>query len=168
MTSTSNHGNNNLPASPKTGGKYIEWVDGRPMPRYAQPLNKQQMSELVTAALSTEYEGDIDPETGEPCNFDSRYRGMTKAEVMALRLADRAAAGDNKATTEVLDRVLGKPKQSVETVGVKMTYHDFLEMLEKDETAQQKAEFTHTIDLEAVFPDDHTDTDGDDEDDDWI
>lgn len=129
---------------PNTGGKYIRWEKGNPVPVYAPPLNKHQMSELVTAALSSEYEGDVDPETGEPINVDPRYVGMTNAEVMAVRLAKKAASGHDKSVTEVLDRILGKPKQSVESVGVKMNYRDFLDVIQRDEQAQSLAEFEVT------------------------
>lgn len=149
-----------LPAG-HTGGKFIKWVNGRPVPVYAQPLNKNQVSDLITAMMSTQYEGDIDPRTGEPINFDPRFAGMTNAEVMAFRLVQKAANGEDKAITEILDRILGKPKQSVESVGVKMNYRDFLEMLEKDEAAQQQVEFeTSVIDVDShpIYDEDDDDS----------
>jgi hypothetical protein len=120
----------------------IRWENGQPVPVYADPINKDQMSSLITAALSCEYEGEIDPETGEQYRFDPRFAGMTNAEVMAIRLAEKAASGHDKSITEILDRVLGKPKQSVESVGVKMNFRDYLDMLAKNEEAQDKAEVT--------------------------
>jgi hypothetical protein len=140
-----------------TGGKLIRWVNGQPVPTYAPPLNKDQMSNLITAALSTEYKGDLDPVTGEPYNFNIRFTGMTCAEVMAIRLAEKAAAGDSKSITEILDRILGKPKQSVESVGVKMNYRDYLNFLAVNEEAQESAEFEATtveVDAYDAFDDD--------------
>lgn len=139
------------PARQKTGGMLINWVDGRPIPVYSHPLNKQQVSDLVTSALSLQYTGEIDTETGEPVNFDSRFMGMTNAEVMAIRLAEKAASGDHKATEQLLDRILGKPKQSVETVGVKMNYKDFLDVLAGNPEIQDKAEFSKDVSLDKFY-----------------
>lgn len=161
------------PPSNYTGGKMIYWVDGKPVPVYAKPLNKQQVADLVTAALSTEYESFRDPESGEEYNVDPRLVGTTKAEAMAINLARKASRGEDKATNQVLDRILGKPKQSVESVGVKMNYRDFLEMLDRDEKAQSQAEFevsNHTIDAELDTADAYATFDDslDEDDDDWL
>lgn len=139
------------PARQKTGGMLINWVDGRPIPVYSQPLNKQQVSDLVTSALSLQYTGDTDPETGEPINFDMRFAGMTNAEVMAIKLAEKAANGEMKAIEQLLDRILGKPKQSVETVGVKMNYKDFLDVIAGDSNLQERAEFSKDVSLDTFY-----------------
>ena len=51
---------------------------------------------------------------------------MTNAEVMIVKLARSAAGGDQEATSMLLDRVLGRPKQSVESKNLSMTYADVL------------------------------------------
>lgn len=130
---------NNAPQLPQTvntrgrAGRLIRWENGRPVPVYAPPLRKEQVSELLTAALSLEYTGDVNPDTGKVTNIDERFIGMTNVEVLAVRLAERAASGSDKAVTELLDRILGKPKQSHETVGVRMTYQDYLSKLEEED-----------------------------------
>jgi hypothetical protein len=54
------------------------------------------------------------------------FSGMTNAEVMIVKLARAAARGDKDSTAAMLDRVLGKPKQSVESKSMKLTYEDYL------------------------------------------
>ena len=58
---------------------------------------------------------------------------MSNIEVMWIRLAEKAANGDTGAMNMMFDRILGKPKQSVETASVSMTYQDFLEQLKRSE-----------------------------------
>ncbi len=124
---------NKLPTrTPRRGGRLIVWENGRPVPIYAPPLKKEQVSELLTASLSLEYTGDRD-NSGKVLSFDERFRGMTNMEVMAIRMAERAANGGEKAVTEILDRIMGKPKQSHETVGVRMTYQDFIKACEEND-----------------------------------
>jgi len=51
---------------------------------------------------------------------------MTAVELAAYQLAKKAAAGNREAITELLDRILGKPKQSVETKNLNLTLEDVL------------------------------------------
>lgn len=150
-----------------TGGRLIRWENGKPIPTYAPPLQKSQISDLLTAALSLKYTGQIDPETGDSINFDPRFAGMTNMEVIAIRLAERAAEGNDKATTELLDRILGKPKQSHETVGVRLTYQDFLKHCDDEFHDEDDALFdenppptvieVESEDLSGLFDDDDED-----------
>ncbi len=146
----------------------IRWENGRPVPVYAPSLRKEQVSELLTAALSLEYEGDLNLDTGKITSVDERFIGLTNIEVIAIRLAERAASGSDKAVTELLDRILGKPKQSHETVGVRMTYQDFLNQLnqEDDETDDMRASglSPDVIDVSLLDDDLFEDEDDDDED----
>lgn len=75
-----------------------------------------------------EYNEELDMYIIEP-----RFEGMTNAEVMWIRTAEKAASGDLAATNLILDRVLGKPKQSVESMSMSMSYPEFLEFLAKKE-----------------------------------
>jgi hypothetical protein len=58
---------------------------------------------------------------------------MTHIEVAMLRLAKAAAGGDPKAVTELLDRILGKPKQYNENTNVTMSLDDVLQQLAQEE-----------------------------------
>jgi len=100
----------------------IVWGDdGVPRPEAVPALTPQGISELSTVALSLPFvpRGDAFPE-------DKEFEGMTNAEVMVIRLARAAASGDLSATSQLLDRVLGKPKQSVESKSLTLTYADVL------------------------------------------
>ena len=51
---------------------------------------------------------------------------MTHIEIAAIKLAAYAAAGDLKATQELMDRVLGKAKQVSESTNLNLTIDDIL------------------------------------------
>ena len=51
---------------------------------------------------------------------------MSHIEIAAIRLAAYAAAGDLKATQELLDRVLGKAKQVSESTNLNLSIDDIL------------------------------------------
>jgi hypothetical protein len=109
----------------------IQWVNGVPEPTYGN-INPSSIKQLATTALSLPYEGDYNEELGINV-IDPRFEGMSNAEVMWVRMAEKAAAGDIDAAKTILDRVLGKPKQSVETTTMTLTYPEFLEHLARQE-----------------------------------
>ena len=102
--------------------RMIVWgSDGLPRPSSAPSLTPASISELAAVALSLPYKPDpLIPSEAE------EFEGMTNAEVMIVKLARSAAGGNMAATTELLDRVLGRPKQSVESKNLSMTYADVL------------------------------------------
>lgn len=51
---------------------------------------------------------------------------FTLAEIMVRQLVLKACKGDNRAITEVLDRLLGKPMQTSESVVKSYSYQDLL------------------------------------------
>lgn len=109
----------------------IQWVNGMPEP-YIQCINPATVKQLATAALSTPYEGIYVPED-DTYIADPKYEGLTKAEVMWMRVAQQAADGNLKAVSIILDRILGKPKQSIESTSMSMSYTEFLEQLAKQQ-----------------------------------
>lgn len=109
----------------------IQWVNGVPEPTYGN-INPSSIKQLATTALSLPYEGDYNEKLGINV-IDPRFEGMSNAEVMWVRMAEKAAAGDIDAAKMILDRVLGKPKQSVETTTMTLTYPEFLEHLARQE-----------------------------------
>lgn len=117
-------------------GRLIRWENGVPYPVYAPPMQKDQLSSLINAAIAVEYEGELDEETGER-HLDPRYEGCTMGEVMALKLAEKAASGNLNAVNMVFDRILGKPKQSVESTTMTVSYTDYLAQLAQEESAEQ-------------------------------
>lgn len=51
---------------------------------------------------------------------------LTLADAMVRQLVTKAAAGNDRSIQEVLDRLLGKPMQTTESVTKSYNYHDFL------------------------------------------
>ena len=110
----------------------ITWVNGVPEPAYGKIVNTQSVKKLAQVAASLPYEGEWDEEL-EMFVLEPRFKGMSNIEVMWVRLAERAANGDTGAMNMIFDRLLGKPKQSVETASVSMTYQEFLKELSKQQ-----------------------------------
>ncbi len=107
----------------------IKWVNGMPEPAY-KDINPSSVKQLATTALSLPYEGEYNEELGMNI-IEPRFEGMSNAEVMWVRMAERAAQGDLDAAKILLDRVLGKPKQSVESTSMSLTYPEYLELMAK-------------------------------------
>ncbi len=115
---------------------FIVWESGVPHVEYRQMITKDVLNDLPAAALSMPYKRteqevllDLDPDFGR----------MTNAEVMNIRLARRAAGGCMDATKTILDRILGRPKQQIESRTISETYTQYLERLaaEEEETLQE-------------------------------
>ena len=109
----------------------IQWVNGVPEP-IVKHITPTSVKTLATTALSMPYQGEYNEEL-DMYIVEPRFAGMTNAEVMWIRTAEKAASGDLAATNLILDRVLGKPKQSVESMSMSMSYPEFLEFLAKKE-----------------------------------
>ncbi len=130
-------------------GTTIIWKDGMPVPAYVEPVGREALPELGIVALSLPYKGSpaydpktgeglIDVETGEPLLvIEKEFRGMTNAEVMMIRMADKAARGSNEAFDKILDRVIGRPKQVNENLNMTMSYEEYLAKLAEEEDAEQ-------------------------------
>ncbi len=116
----------NLPAAKCTA---IQWINGVPEPAYKN-ITPTSIKQLANVALSMPYEGEFNAELGINV-IEPRFQGMSNAEVMWVKLAEQAANGNLDAAKIILDRVLGKPKQSVESTSLSMTYEQYLEHLSK-------------------------------------
>ena len=122
--------------------RMIVWgPDGNPVPTAVPLLTKQSVEDLAVVALSLPYKVPPCPPvpSDTKASLTSEYKtalakyeeekefeGMTNAEVMIVKLARAAAAGSMAATESMLDRVLGRPKQSVESKSVNFSYADIL------------------------------------------
>jgi len=109
---------------------FVVWEGGVPHVEYRQMVNKDVLNDLPMAALSMPYKRteqeiflDVDPE----------FEGMSNAEVMNIRLARRAASGEMDATKTILDRILGRPKQQIESRTISETYTQYLERIAAEE-----------------------------------
>lgn len=121
----------------------IEWVNGTPTIIDKDIISDRGLKDLVPTALSLPYQGKIISEPDENGRFVDRreiepeFEGMTNAEVMVIKEAQRAAAGNSDATHRLLDRILGKPKQQNENLNVNASYSDYLESLERQENTTE-------------------------------
>ena len=72
---------------------------------------------------------------------DPRFQGMSRLEATLLSLAEDAPH-DPQARTELLDRVMGKPRQKVDTTSVNLTLTGFLrEVAEKEKALPEEEMF---------------------------
>lgn len=102
--------------------RLIQWDEnGNPVPISQPVLAKKQIQDLGAAVMSMPYQ--------DPLGLEPEFDGMTNAEVIYIRLARDAADGDHEARKELLDRVLGKPKQTSEVKKLDLTYQDFVDEL---------------------------------------
>lgn len=129
--------------------RMIVWgPDGVPRPESVPMLSPKNVEDLASTALSLPYKTD-------PFSVsDEEFVGMTNAEVMLVRMARLAAGGDLSAANVLLDRVLGKPKQSIESKNVNVSYADVLK--EKAERAAKEG----VVNCEVVPPEADDDMDG--------
>jgi hypothetical protein len=138
------------PQNPQNPG-YVDnnvfrWVDDMPAPsNNTRSIRKEQIQELHNAALAMPYTGVWDSTSQQWVMDDPLYEGMTNAEVMIYKRVRKAAAeGDDKATSDILDRTLGKPKQAVEVASMHMSYSEFLEQSAAEERAKREQSPSHT------------------------
>jgi hypothetical protein len=87
-----------------------------PPPPDAKEATKKQLADWQAECDKLEAEHDA----------EVKYLGMTCAEVMMVKRAQAAARGDASAMDALLDRALGRPKQSVESKSLKLSYEDYL------------------------------------------
>lgn len=102
----------------------VIYADGLPIPTGKRQATGREIMESMTNALSSEYSGS-----------DARKKGLTKYEAMLLSLSERAQEGDLHAIESILDRILGRPIQQVNSMNVSATLHEFLDTL--DNTARK-------------------------------
>jgi len=115
--------------------RHIEWINGIPTPVSVPLISDRGVKEMVPTALSLPYVGRKvfvrNPTTGEETillDIEPEFVGMNNLEVMVIKEAQLAAAGNSEATHRLLDRVLGKPKQQNENLNVNASYSEFLDM----------------------------------------
>jgi len=110
----------------------IVWEEGVPRVKLQTMVTKEVLTDLPVAALSLPYKrSDKDIFLERELEFE----GKTNAEVMNIRLARKAAAGNTDAVKTIQDRILGKPRQQVESHSITETYSQWL-----DRTAVEQKE----------------------------
>lgn len=111
---------------------YIVWENGVPVKKHKLVIAKEDIQEMKIHAATQIYQGDWDPVN--QCYIpDPRYEGLSKIEVAQHKLMDKAASGDTQALQQIENRILGMPKQQVESLNISTTLESFLEKIARDE-----------------------------------
>ena len=142
-------------------GKYIRWgADGNPYPAYCDPINKAQTNALINAASLTPYVAekriDKDGNERETLERDKRFEGQACLQVGLEKIAQDAGRGKLEAVAFLLDRTIGKPKQTQEIVGVIGTPEEWLalagqRMREEDQAGENVSAEVMAIDVSEIF-----------------
>lgn len=118
---------------PHFGGTVFDWQNGVPVAYESKiAFNKQKAQDIFYAAAALPYRGVWDEEMQEYVIDDPRFIGLTCQEVVTMKALENALRGDRQAIVDWMDRMIGRPKQAVESLTVSATYTDYLNMLEKE------------------------------------
>ncbi len=120
----------------------VNWDSGSPVVEYKAMLTKEVVADLPLMALSLPYERS---EEEIMLGLDLQFEGRSNAEVMNIKLARSAAKGDKDAIKMLHDRILGKPKQQIETHKVVENYHEFVDRITAEENKTIEAEVEDII-----------------------
>ena len=108
--------------------KVIEWRDNVPYVVGKEVFTKTSLTAMVPAAIATQFKPRRNRD-GEIKEEDKDFIGLTCGEAMMIRQARDASYGALDATEFLTDRLCGKPKQSVESTSLTMTFQDYLDTL---------------------------------------
>lgn len=98
------------------GNNVVFDENGIPVNRYGAPVSSDSIKSKLMSAASNMYKP-VKDENGYYKPGEYELIGKTVAEVAADRAWQRAAEGDLQAYNQVLDRTIGKPKQTIEQTG---------------------------------------------------
>lgn len=119
---------------------YIVWENGVPVQKHKVVITKQDIQGMKYHAAAQMYQGEWDP-VNECYIPDKRYEGLSKIEVAQHKLMDKAAAGDTTALSQIENRILGMPKQQVESLNINATLEGFLEKVAQSEGMATETEY---------------------------
>lgn len=132
-------------SSRRAMGRCIRWEDGIPYPEYRPIITKDNIKALITVAASLEYKPlyqMVFDEEGRPTGVtelapgEEEFIGMSNAEVMSIKLMDKAAQGDMEAIKYAFDQTIGKPMQPVQQLNVSLTMQDVLREMKKEDAIE--------------------------------
>ena len=122
----------------------IEWVDNVPRVVGREIITKTALGTLPAVAASLPFkprydlDGNIFPE-------DEELVGLTCAEAANIQQARKASYGDLDSQNYIMDRSVGKPKQTVESKSMTMTYQDYLDSLPPPPDPEEDIERTQML-----------------------
>lgn len=125
-------------------GKWIDFDEnGLPVPRYTKPMPVKQVQDIFSSGLALTYEPATD-ENGDLLPGEEELKGLTIAEVIVYRQLKNAASpkiapeDSLKAANFIIDRVLGKPKQTNEVTQVNLSYAELLQKWIEEEEHEKE------------------------------
>ncbi len=120
--------------------RIMRWEGGQPVVRDVPMLTKTQIQEIGAAALALPYSEPGDALAIELGLQPSEFYGRPLYEVMKIKQAREAArTGDTAIIESIEDRVVGKPKQSVESHSIKETYEEYLARISREDALPVRA-----------------------------
>lgn len=119
--------------------RIVTWdASGNPVVKAVSVFTKAQVSEIAMAAASAPYvDSAADDELAISLGLPpSEFYGMTNLEVMLIKQARWAAkSGETEVIDKVLDRLVGKPKQTSENHTITETYEQALQRIARKMSA---------------------------------
>lgn len=103
----------------------LVWKEGIPYlantPAKISESPREKILSLLEKSLDLPYDGK-----------DPALQGLTCGEAMVINLTRDASYGSHEARTAILDRLLGRPKQSIESVQLTGDLNSFLSKVAED------------------------------------
>jgi hypothetical protein len=102
----------------------IVWKNNLPVVESREVFPTHDLKTITESIMAEPYD--------DPLGIFPQYAGMSNGEVILRQLIGRAALGCKDATKELFDRLVGKPKQQIESKKMTMTYQDYLDGLDRE------------------------------------
>ncbi len=102
----------------------IVWKDNIPSVESREIFPTGQLTAVTETILAEPFEDSL--------GLWPQYNGLSKGEVVIRQLIDKACLGGKDATKELLDRLVGKPKQQIESKKLTMSYQDYLDAIDRN------------------------------------
>lgn len=125
-------------------GRELRVVNGKVTKVAIAPIEKEVMVNNLGIAMNKPYQAQRNPD-GTEIEGESDLVGLTYGEAIAMRRVQRAARDNSDSLYEatfVYDRLIGKPKQVIESTNHNVNYRTFLQQcrVEDVEEAQRLAD----------------------------
>jgi hypothetical protein len=126
------------------GGHGVQFINGTAVAIEVPNVTPQHVQELVSQTALTAYEP-LKNEEGTLLPGEENYVGLTRLHVALDRNAIRAGNGDTDALDRILDRTIGKPTQSVQSISMTMNYQDWINQEAGKPTEEEMLEAGCTV-----------------------
>jgi len=121
-------------------GRELRMVNGKLTKVSTQPIEKETMLNNMGVAMNMPYKKQVKPD-GSIDESEYELEGMTYGEVIALRRVQRASRDNSDSLAEakeIYDRLIGKPKQVIESTNHNVNYRTFLQNCKVEDIEEAK------------------------------